>query len=96
MLSDFFYSVVETTVKHTEVEKEKILSPSKNQEVVDARCIIIYILNKEGYYSSQIAKFLNLTETGVRYSLSTIESRFKNNKILKRLLLDIQNEIASK
>ena len=96
MLSDFFYSVVEITEKHTEVEKEKILSPSKNPEVVDARCIIIYILNKEGYYSSQIAKFLNVTEAGVRYSLSSLESRCKNNKILKRLLSDIQNEIENK
>lgn len=57
--SDIFAQILSVTSEVCNVSEDKILSKSKPDDVVEARCIFIYHCNQYGIPASAIANFLN-------------------------------------
>lgn len=66
--------------RESEIDADVILSKNRKAEVVDARCILVYLLSDRGFYVSEIATHLNNTERSISYMLSGISERSKHNK----------------
>lgn len=80
--SEIFAEIIEAVSRETEVSASQILGCSKHMEVVDARSILVKLLNERGLYPEQIAVLLHKTAASVRYLLSNYESRKSANKII--------------
>lgn len=80
--SEIFAEIIEAVSRETEVSASQILGCSKHMEVVDARSILVKLLNERGLYPEQIAVLLHKTAASIRYLLSNYESRKSANKII--------------
>lgn len=80
--------------KESEIESEIIVSKCRKTEVVDARCVLVYLLYDKGFYISEIASHLNNTERSISYMLSGISDRSRQNKAFDFLLRRIKEATA--
>ena len=80
--SEIFAEILEAVSRETEVPASRILSDSKQMEVVDARSILVRLLYEKGLYPEQIAVLLHKTAACVRHLLSNYEIRKTTNKII--------------
>lgn len=80
--SEIFAEILKAVSMETEVSAGQILSCSKQNEVVDARCIYAKLLCECGFYPVQIAKYMHKTAASVRYLLAHYESRTEQNKMI--------------
>jgi len=94
--SKIFAELLEIVSNETEVSREKILSDSKEIEVVDARSILIHLLYKEGLYPSEIASFINKTKRSVNQNLSSFSVRLDSGKMLGIILEKVRKKIGNK
>lgn len=92
--SEIFAEIIEAVSRETEVSASQILGCSKHMEVVDARSILVKLLNERGLYPEQIAMLLHKTAASVRYLLSNYESRESTNKIIAIYAQNIRKSIA--
>lgn len=95
MKGEIFEKVLSAVSHVTEIPAQKILSPDRTNEVVDARSILVYILFEEGLYPSQIAYLLQYTASNIRYLISSFPSRVSSRKMLARNLQIIRKNIAN-
>ncbi len=65
MKTGAFNVILDVVAGVTEVDAEKINSFLKDQEVVEARVLFVWFCNRNGMYTSDIAKFLNRKSTSV-------------------------------
>lgn len=93
MMKEEMTKVVSITARITEIDAGLILSGSRQADVVDARCIAMRVLHDLGYSTSKIARFFHRTETSVRNTLYSFESRETSNKLFKRIYNEIGNEV---
>lgn len=77
--SEIFASVLKDVCEVTEIPEQKILSKSKEEDIVDARHLLIVTLVKSGYYPKMIAERLHITGRAVRYVLSAFHTRAANS-----------------
>lgn len=90
--TSFFNRVIGVVSEVTEISRNEILSKSREQEVVDARCLLIYILYRMYNLSfKQIGHLINRSGENVSYHAHNFECRKSQNQILK-----IQYEITAK
>lgn len=90
--TSFFNGVIEIVSEVTEISRNEILSNSREQEIVDARCLLIYILYRMYDLSfKQIGALINRSGENVSYHAHNFESRKSQNQILK-----IRYEIITK
>lgn len=92
--SKIFAEFLKIVSEETEVSEQKILSESKEIEVVDARSILIYMLNKKGLYPSEIALFVNKTKRSINQHLSLFDSRLGRGKMLGILLEKVKKKVG--
>lgn len=90
--SKIFADALKIISDETEIPSEKILSQSKEIDVVDARSILIHILYRKGIYPSEIAAFINKTKRCVNHSISTFESRLSAGKIMRFTLERVKKQ----
>ena len=91
--SEIFAEILEAVSRETEVSAARILSNSKQMEVVDARSILVKILVEAGFYPEQIAEFLHKTAASVRYLLTNYDSRQKQSKIIEIYAQNVRKAI---
>ncbi|MCM1216489.1 MAG: hypothetical protein NC209_03755 [Alistipes sp.] len=94
--SELFAHILDYVVVETEIEKEQILSSNKNAEVVDARYILVYILDRNGFYHREIARLSGISRQAVSRMISLFETRrFRGGKIfeitLNRICKKLEN-----
>lgn len=77
--SEIFASVLRDVCEVTEVSEQQILSQSKQEEIVDARHLLVVTLVKNGYYPGMIAERLHITGRAVRKMLESFRSRADNS-----------------
>lgn len=82
--SELFAHILDCVVFETEIEKEQILSSNKNAEVVDARYILVYLLNRNGFYHREIARLSGISRQAVSRMISLFDTRrFRGGKIFE-------------
>ena len=92
--SKIFAEILSVVSIETEVSQEKILSDSKEIEVVDARSILIHLLKKEGLYPSEIASFINKTKRSVNQNISSFDDRLSGGKIMGIILEKVRKKVG--
>jgi hypothetical protein len=89
-----FNEVISAVVEASEVEKEKILSGCKEEEVVDARSLLIKLMNDKGLYPVQISKMTGLNIRCVTKFLLSFNERKNSRKILRINYDKLQNQLG--
>lgn len=90
--SKIFADYLKIVSIETEVSEERILSCSKEIDVVDARAILIHLLKKEGLYSSEIASFINKTKRCVNQNISSFDGRLSGGKMMGIILEKVKKK----
>lgn len=77
--SEIFEKALQAVAQETELPESIILSKSRSVEVVDARCILVYVLACKGLYNSDIARLTILSRQAVRKILFNFSDRRKQS-----------------
>ena len=72
---EIFKSALSTIVEETEVKEELILSGNKQEEVVDARYILVKVLSDQGLYPIQISHLSGICLRSVDNFLLSFHTR---------------------
>ena len=94
--TEIFADILDTVSTETEIPKERILSESKDAEVVDARYILVKLLTDTGMYPSQIASKTNKTRRAVNYIISNFSNRETAGKMLRIYLDNIKKRLGNR
>ena len=78
-----FNETLSAVVEETEIEEGQILSGSKEEEVVDARSILIRVMNERGLYPIQISRLTGICQRSVTRFLIGFKSRCDSRKIMR-------------
>lgn len=80
---ELFNNILELVAQETDLSQFEITSKSRIAEIVDARCLFVRLLSDVGFYPSDIAKRINLTQRAVNYILTDFDSRISTRKYLR-------------
>jgi hypothetical protein len=93
--SVIFREVLSAVSAETEIPTSIILSASRLQEVVDARCLLVYALSRCGYTRAHIAAFVGRTPRSVGYVLSQWSVRLSASRLLRINWENIRKQLGS-
>lgn len=89
-----FQDVLKAVAEETELEPEKIISACKQEEVVDARALLVSIMNEYGLYPVQIGKLTGIDARRVTYFLVGFRERMNSRKILRINYENVKKKIG--
>lgn len=89
-----FQEVLPVVVEEMEVEQEQILSGCKQEEVVDARSLLIKLMNDKGLYPVQISKITGINIRSVTQFLLNFKERINSRKILRINYERLKNQLG--
>lgn len=89
--SEIFAETINLVSQETEIPAERILSPDKDAETVDAR----YLLADRGMYPSQIAVHIHKTKRAVNYMISNFRERMEGGKMLRIYWENIRKSLGN-
>lgn len=89
-----FQEVLSAVVEEMEVEQEQILSGCKQEEVVDARSLLIKLMNDKGLYPVQISKITGINIRSVTQFLLGFKERINSRKILRINYERLKNQLG--
>lgn len=78
-----FNRVLSLIEEETEVSRELILSGNKKEEVVDARSLLLYVLNEMGFYPVQIAALSGICTRCITPLIASFNDRKESRKMLR-------------
>lgn len=78
-----FQDTIEAVVLETEIEKEKILSGCKEEEVIDARSLLIRLMYEQGLYPPQISKLTGVCARSVNRFIMDSGARISARKMMR-------------
>lgn len=96
MYKDLFNAVLGLVSEVTGISKEDILSGSHRADIVDARCLFVHFLFKEGVYPTVIASMMKKSSAGVRHLLAGFDNRKTSNKLFSNISEEIEKKLESK
>ena len=74
---------ISAVMEETEVEQEMILSNNKQEEIVDARYILVKVLNEQGLYPIQISHLSGICLRSINKFLLGFSERSNTRKIMR-------------
>ena len=89
-----FQEVLPAVVEEMEVEQEQILSGCKQEEVVDARSLLVKLMNDKGLYPVQISKITGINIRSVTQFLLGFKERINSRKILRINYERLKNQLG--
>lgn len=89
-----FQEVLPAVVEEMEVEQEQILSGCKQEEVVDARSLLIKLMNDKGLYPVQISKITGINIRSVTQFLLGFKERINSRRILRINYERLKNQLG--
>jgi hypothetical protein len=89
-----FQETLSAVVEAMEVEPGQILSGCKQEEVVDARSLLIKLMSDNGLYPVQISKITGLNSRSVTQFLLDFKERIKSRKILRINYESLKNQLG--
>ena len=78
-----FQDSLKAVAEETEIDPELIISACKQEEVVDARALLVKIMRDFGLYPTQIGKLTGMDSRRVTYFLIGFKERIEGRKILR-------------
>ena len=72
-----FSKVIKVVTELTDVSRDSILGRSREQEVVDARWMVISLMREKGYPTKQIAPLMNHPIRTVNHAINNFSDRVK-------------------
>ena len=78
----------------TEVEQNQILSGCKQEEVVDARSLLVRLMADKGLYPVQISNLTGLNVRSVTQFLLGFSERINSRKILRMNYETLKNQLG--
>lgn len=78
-----YLDTLSAVAEETEVEMEKILSGCKEEEVIDARAILIRLLSEQGLYPIQISRFTGICVRSVNRFLLDFQDRIVSRRMMR-------------
>lgn len=91
---EIFAEAVKFASEASDIPSDRILSESRDADVVDARMLVIQTLYDIGLYPRRIAEMFKMTPSNVRHLL-TADNRKATNKIYANNLQALRKHIAS-
>lgn len=89
-----FQEALSAVVEEMEVKQEQILSGCKQEEVVDARSLLIKLMNDKGLYPVQISHLTGLNIRSVTQFLLGFKERINSRKILRMNYERLKNKLG--
>ena len=80
--AEIFANLLADVARETDVPEDMIASNSRNMDAVDARWILVKLLNRQGFYPSGIASLVNIKKRAVNNILSRFEDRLKTSALM--------------
>lgn len=75
MQKELLNEIVFIVSELTEISREDLLSRSRRSDIIEARCLLVYILRYLGVRPYKIAKLLSIPERSVYYSITSFSVR---------------------
>ena len=93
--TEIFAKLLNQVSVETEIAEERIISHERVAEVVDARYILVYLLLRNGFRASEIARLMGLSYRAVMQISALFNTRYKHSGIIFRTILRrIENKIG--
>lgn len=89
-----FQETLAAVIEETELERAQILSGCKQEEVVDARSLLIKLMNDKGLYPVQISKITGINIRSVTQFLLGFKERINSRKILRINYERLKNQLG--
>lgn len=80
---DTFNKVLSLIEEETEISRALIMSGNKREEVVDARALLINILNEQGFYPVQIAALSGICPRCIMPFILNFRERKESRRMLR-------------
>lgn len=92
--AQIFQEALAAIVEETEIERGQILSGCKQEEVVDARVLLIKVLSEMGLYPAQISRVSGINVRSVTKFLLTARTRINSRKILRMNYENVRSKLG--
>ena len=89
-----YQETLAAVVDATEVEQNQILSGCKQEEVVDARSLLVRLMADKGLYPVQISNLTGLNVRSVTQFLLGFSERINSRKILRMNYETLKNQLG--
>lgn len=94
--SEIFERIVGVVAEETEIPRERILSKSKNAELVDARYLLVHFLWRRGFHAPVISALMNYSRRPVEKMISQFDLRRRqSSRMFETLLVRIASKLRS-
>lgn len=85
MQKELLNEIISIITELTEISQEELLSRSRRSDVIEARCLLIYMLRSRGIKTYRIAKLLSIPERSVYYSITSFLIRSDQDGSMLRI-----------
>ena len=85
-INDIFLRIAEAVATAADMDVRTILSESRREEVVQARCILVYFLYEYGFFSSQIADLTGISRRSVNNLISMFNEHRSDPTPMQRII----------
>ena len=89
-----YLDTLSAVAEETEVEMEKILSGCKEEEVIDARAILIRLLSEQGLYPIQISRFTGICVRSVNRFLLDFQDRIVSRRMMRLFYDNVKKKLG--
>ena len=89
-----YLDTLSAVAEETEVEMEKILSGCKEEEVIDARSILIRLLSEQGLYPIQISRFTGICVRSVNRFLLDFQDRIVSRRMMRLFYDNVRKKVG--
>ena len=83
-----FETIINAVADAADLRPCQILCRKRFPETIDARWIAVKMLRDEGFYTSKIARLMNMTTRNVNHIIYSVEIRLSNNDRSLEYLLE--------
>lgn len=84
-MEEIFARTLEVVSDTADVPPELILSKDRHEDVVDARCLLIFLLYAQGIYPSCISRKTGVSTRGVNYCTARFHDRLRSRNYLRNI-----------
>lgn len=80
--------------EETGLEEGQILSRAKGEEIVDARSILIKVMEEQGLYPIQISRLSGICQRSVNRFLAGFRERCASRKIMRLYYVNVKKKLG--
>lgn len=92
--AQMFQETLSAVIEETEIDRERILSGCKQEEVVDARALLVKVMSERGLYPAQISSLTGIGLRSITKFLLCFGVRVNSRKILRINYERVRNKLG--